>query len=53
MSDLVPARKSDLTTLPWVNDNPRKWEREPIQILQRLGDTLRRLLDSSRLALMQ
>ncbi len=33
MSDLVLAQKSDLTTLPWVDDNPRKWEPEPIRWL--------------------
>jgi len=33
MSDLVLGHKSDLATLPWVDDNPRKWEQEPIRWL--------------------
>ena len=31
MSDLVLGEKTDLTTLPWVDDHSRRWEPEPIR----------------------
>jgi len=33
MSDLVLGEQTDLTTLPWVDDQPRRWEPEPIRWL--------------------
>lgn len=33
MSDLVLGEKTGLTTLPWVDDHPRRWEPEPIRWL--------------------
>jgi glycine/D-amino acid oxidase-like deaminating enzyme len=33
MSDLALGEKSDLTTLSWVNDVPRRWEPEPVRWL--------------------
>ncbi len=33
MCDLVAGEKSDLTTLAWVDDVPRRWEPEPIRWL--------------------
>ena len=31
LSDLVLARNTDLTRLPWVGDEPRRWEIEPLR----------------------
>jgi glycine/D-amino acid oxidase-like deaminating enzyme len=31
MADLVTGRTSPLTELPWVNDEGRRWEREPMR----------------------
>ena len=33
MADLVTGRQSALTALPWVNDEARRWEREPLRWL--------------------
>jgi len=33
LCDLVLDEDSDLTTLPWVDDEPRRWELEPIRWL--------------------
>ena len=31
LSDLVLDRDTDLTQLPWVDDEPRRWEVEPLR----------------------
>ena len=31
LSDLVTGENSDLARLPWVGDDPDRWEREPLR----------------------
>jgi hypothetical protein len=33
LADLALGRASELTTLPWVGDTPRRWEPEPLRWL--------------------